>query len=37
VALVASLRIGSVHFGLKTHAARGFVEAPELTDQRPAP
>ncbi len=37
VALVASLRIGSVHYGVKTHAARGFVEAAELTDHRPAP
>ena len=37
VLLVASLRIGSVHYGFKTHAARGFVEAPELPDRRPAP
>ena len=37
VALVASLRIGSVHYGLKTHAARGFVEAAAQTEHRPAP
>ena len=29
VVLVALLRVGSVHYGLKTHAARGFVEGPE--------
>jgi uncharacterized membrane protein YeiH len=29
VVLVASLRVGSARYGLRTHAARGFVEEPE--------
>jgi hypothetical protein len=37
VLLVALLRTGSVRYGLRTHAARGFVEAPAKDERMNAP
>ena len=37
ILLVALLRTGSVHYGLRTHAARGFVEAPKPEVAQSAP
>ena len=37
VFLVALLRTGSVRYGLRTHAARGFVEAPVKDERVSAP